>query len=677
MKLKIKYIILYPQDETNNPRFIKFDENKVNVITGYSQRGKSAIISIIDYCFGSSECDIPIGTIREKVDKFAIYITLEDRGLFIARDSPGRDLKASDIMYSFEINGKGDNPIFNTNDWIKDAKQYQTNRHAIKSFLSNLAGFENTSITETNKKEESPASFRDTMAFTFQPQNIIANPTTIFYKTDTFEHVRRLKMLFPLVLGYKSYEMLSLDQEIEGLERQEREKQGKLDHLNAQYETWQTDIYEYYTEAIYLGLSNSDIQIGGSTVNLIKNELSKIVEDIKKDRFIKQGSTLRYSEKLEELEDQRVKLLRQLEATRVELQKIERFDKSKTEYLEKVTDEIDTRLKPVEWLIQQKGTNICPFCDSYSEKAINKLLSLKDEKDNNHLVIANSKSELFSFEREKTEFKNTINVLEKDILKIDANIRILRSEDRQNVKKFQDIFEFRGKIELVLTNLEKIAPSATLPTEIAAIGVELTKKRKRLKELRESFDKGLCLSKLTDAIGKYVAILPIEHRERRKVLLDPDVSVGIRIFDSWTNSTNFLYKFGSGANHMCFHLATLLGLHDYFLKLPETGKINYIPSLLILDQPSQVYFPDEFEKVETETNQKTKAKISEDIENTKLIFIACDKFVEWTNQQTQVIVLEHAGPKTWEGLPNVHLVEEWRGQLDEEEYNALIKKEWL
>lgn len=82
MKLKIKNILLYPLDETLKPRIIKFEESKVNVITGYSQRGKSAIISIIDYCLGSSECDIPVGTIREKVDKFAIYISIGEQNIF-------------------------------------------------------------------------------------------------------------------------------------------------------------------------------------------------------------------------------------------------------------------------------------------------------------------------------------------------------------------------------------------------------------------------------------------------------------------------------------------------------------------------------------------------------------------------------------------------------------------
>lgn len=677
MKLKIKNILLYPLDDTLSPKIIKFNEDKVNVITGYSQRGKSAIISIIDYCLGSSECDIPIGTIREKVDKFAIYITLNNQSIFLARDCPGNDNKVSDIMYMYDVNGKGDNPALNTNEWIKDAKQYKTNRDYVKNFLGVNAGFENIPLNSDPLKEDAPASFRDTSAFLFQPQNIIANPTTIFYKTDTFEHLKRLKTLFPLVLGYKSYKILSLEQEIEILERIEKEKQRKLDDLKRQYENWQSDIYEYYTRAINLGLTNADLSIESSGVNLIKDELRRIIVNVKGNRFLKEGSALRYSEKLEELDSNRISLIRELDALKVDLQKIQQFDRSKDEYIKDVSLELNNRLKPVEWFLQQKGSNICPFCDSVSEKAINKLLQLKDEKDRNKQILENSDSENFSFEREKSDYKNNIRTKEQEILKLDSNIQILLSEDRKNYRKFQDIYEFSGKIEHVLENLNKISPSAILVTELEELTKNLISKRNELKTLKEKFDKNYCLNKVSTAIGRYVAILPIEHKERRKVLLDPDVSVGIRIEDSKTKNINFLYKLGSGANHMCFHLATLLGLHEYFLKLPETGKKNYVPSFLILDQPSQVYFPEDFKDLEKEIDNEKRSKISEDIQNTTMIFNACSKFMEWNNFQTQIIILEHASKSTWEGVPNINLVEEWRGNFDDSAFNALIPRSWF
>ncbi|WP_346238684.1 DUF3732 domain-containing protein [Niabella insulamsoli] len=684
MKLRIKNIILYPKNNDHPVRFIKFKEDKVNVITGYSKRGKSAIISIIDYCLGSSECDIPIGPIRQKVDKFAIFATIGEKSVFIARDSPGNAAKASDVMYFYEIEGKGENPALNTTEWIEDSNQYKTSRENVKSFLAVNAGLENISLASKDNagNDEPPASFRDTMAFLFQPQNIIANPTTIFYKTDTFEHLRRLKILFPLVLGYKSFEMLTLEQEINDLEKDEKDKQNKLSDLKAKYENWQSDIYEYYTTAVNLNLTDEDVSIKSSSVNTIKDTLSRVVSSVRSDRFLTEGSALRYSEKLEELEKMRLTLIRELDTLKIELQKIQQFDRSKEEYLQNVANEIDERLKPIDWFLDQKGTNTCPFCDSVSDKAINQLLRLRDQRDQNNKVLEKAKLEIFSFENEKREYKKKVRDKETEILKLDANIKILLNEDEKQLKRYQEIFEFTGKIEHVLSNLDKISPSADLALQLEKISQELAAKRNELKKLKEKFDKALCLSKVTADISEYIRILPIENKQHRKVLLDPDISIGIRIEDTQTNNINFLHKLGSGSNHMCFHLATFLGLHQYFLKLVGAGKRNYVPSFLVLDQPSQVYFPEltkDLPDVSTEKDPQKKEKISEDIANTKLIFKACSEFMKATEFQTQIIILEHASSSTWEGIEHINLVEEWRGEFEDPQSNfkALLPRSWF
>lgn len=49
MLFQIKKIILWPNDIAHKPRELNFREGKVNVITGASRTGKSAIIPIIDF----------------------------------------------------------------------------------------------------------------------------------------------------------------------------------------------------------------------------------------------------------------------------------------------------------------------------------------------------------------------------------------------------------------------------------------------------------------------------------------------------------------------------------------------------------------------------------------------------------------------------------------------------
>lgn len=678
MFLKIKHIILYPKNRELKPRVIKFEQNKVNVITGYSQRGKSAIIHIIDYCLGSSDCSIPIGKIRSYVDKYALDISLGNSSIFIGRDNPEASSKT--YMY-YEIYVDEQLRNFTEETWPANAEGFRTNREDIKTYLGALAGFENISEKGDTSLSpfDTPASFRDTAAFQFQPQNIIANPTTIFFKTDTFEHLKRLKTLFPLVLGYKSFDILRLEKEIELLEREERIAAKKLEDTKAMYENWQSDIYQYYTKAITLGLTIEDIDISGSMVNEIKGALERVIENIKARDYFKEGSTLRYSEKLEELDNSRVTLLRQLDALKSDLVKVDNFDRVRNEYMATVVSEIDTRLKPVDWFLQLKGTNICPFCESETTKSIDSLLSLKDSLLENQKALKKSKE--LSFEREKLDLKKQIRERESSVKIIDSNIAILLNENREYYSKYQEVFEFAGKVEHILNNLDKITPSGELAVKLEDIRSNLKRSRTRLAVLKEKFDKQTCLDRVSSAIDSYVKILPIEERESRHVRIDPDISVSIKIEDLNTGNITFLSKLGSGANHMGYHLATLLGLHEYFLRLEQAGKKNYVPSFLVFDQPSQVYFPEKFpeqDDLATQKDQQNK-KTSQDIENTTAIFAACSTFLKRTEFKTQIIILEHAPASTWNGIDNIHLVEEWRGDIetDPSEYNALIPLNWL
>lgn len=53
MNFTINSIILWPRNTEHSPRCLSFDSEAVNIITGASRTGKSALIPIIDYCLGS------------------------------------------------------------------------------------------------------------------------------------------------------------------------------------------------------------------------------------------------------------------------------------------------------------------------------------------------------------------------------------------------------------------------------------------------------------------------------------------------------------------------------------------------------------------------------------------------------------------------------------------------
>ncbi|TOB48253.1 hypothetical protein CGK03_25340, partial [Vibrio parahaemolyticus] len=58
----------------------------LNVVTGKSSTGKSALIEIFDYCFGSDENTIPKGVITTSAAIYYVVLAVSEQNLVIARD---------------------------------------------------------------------------------------------------------------------------------------------------------------------------------------------------------------------------------------------------------------------------------------------------------------------------------------------------------------------------------------------------------------------------------------------------------------------------------------------------------------------------------------------------------------------------------------------------------------
>ena len=87
MRFEILRIVLWPKDSTKEIRNVQFKPGLLNVISGVSRTGKSAIIPIIDYCLGSDKCTIPTGVIRQKTAWFGVVVgTAEGEKLFARRE---------------------------------------------------------------------------------------------------------------------------------------------------------------------------------------------------------------------------------------------------------------------------------------------------------------------------------------------------------------------------------------------------------------------------------------------------------------------------------------------------------------------------------------------------------------------------------------------------------------
>ena len=218
MYFQVRKLILWPRTD-EAPRELDFHPGVVNVISGASKTGKSAVIPIVDYCLASDKCAIPVGVIRENCNWFGIVIDTVEGQKLLARREPGDQQSTGDMVL---IEGE-------SVDVPRRIANKDTTHTNVKRMLDRLAGLTRLGFEpEAEAGTQSRPSFRDLMAFTFQPQNIVANPDVMFFKADTTEHREKLRTIFPYVLQAVTADVLQARYELERLGRLLRRRENEL-----------------------------------------------------------------------------------------------------------------------------------------------------------------------------------------------------------------------------------------------------------------------------------------------------------------------------------------------------------------------------------------------------------------------------------------------------------------
>ena len=328
MYFQVEKIILWSKKVQYSYKTVNFCCDKINVITGASRTGKSAIIPIIDYCLGDGQCQIPVNTIRDACSWFGIIVKIDEKKLLLARREPGQHKVTDDMMLMEgeeieipEIPGK--------NTTCKNVRRY----------LDELARvtFLELNQDEFNGFTDRP-SFRDMMAFCYQTQNIVANANTLFYKADTMEHRTKLINIFPYILGAITPEILAKRQELNELQKKLKRKERELQKMQEVSEKWRIEIGSWINAAKEIGLIDAkystDTLDFDAQMNLLKRisqksseddgELQEEISELQKKIIVLQneinegGIRKRFASALENIELKIMKLLPLLDTERPE-----------------------------------------------------------------------------------------------------------------------------------------------------------------------------------------------------------------------------------------------------------------------------------------------------------------------------------------------------------------------
>jgi FtsZ-binding cell division protein ZapB len=665
MNFKIKKIILWPKDISFEKKEIEFELEKVNVIVGDSQTGKSSIIPIIDYCLCSSRCTIPVGPIRKSTGWFGILVVTGDSEILLVREEPGANQSTSKMYFE-----EGKSIVIPERIIEANRNSEQVSRRINQ--LCKLPSLDFSEDSSNIKPYESRPSFKDFLAFNFQSQHIIANPYTLFYQADTIDHKLKLRNIFPLALGLIQANTLEIQRRIANLNDQLKEKRIMLSEKLKIRNAWEFEIRGNYVKALQLGiLKDTPFPEESWKLEDFLVYLQEVPNLIKRIQYpiLKEGITNRVVKYTAKVQKNEQEILDKLEEKSHRLTIIRNFKNSSTDYELAIKNQ-HSRLEPVNngWLLSKVNKlENCPVCGSTNNSAnenVKTLIKIADSVKEKISQISDSKDIL---DKEITETEVEIQELEKQLNNTRNQLEALGREndslERQR-NSVEEIYRYVGKIEQNLKNIDETKIDSELAIKIQELEEQIKKLQLELNSENSLQNRDLVMKRISQAITFYKRILKVEEAENPTEIDEKQLTLKITSKDN--NRIDYLWEIGSGSNWMGYHISTILALHEHFLSLKAK---NHTPTFIIFDQPSQAYFPESVKNDEAKQLERS----SDDLDRVKAIFVAFSDFMKRTKLKSQIIVLEHASSEFWGSVELTHQVDNKRWINGD----ALIPDEWI
>ena len=661
VKLHILQLLLWPEREDFEPSVIEFEPGCVNVITGWSETGKSSIAAIIDYVLGSGTCTIPVGLIRETVSWYGLLIDT-DVGLFrVARRKPEQRRVSSEYWVQQGLDAQKPLPLRITKN---------STEASFKANMDTLSGLSNLRLsTDEGQAWSERASFRDMAAFNFLPQHIVANPHTMFFKADTSQHREKLRSVLPLALGALTNEDLILMHRLDTLRKTARELQNDLRRLRNSVELWRSNVTGQYYRGQELGLLPSGEPPRELATILLA--LNRMVRSAARGRQPSDGRrTGRAVERLAEIQKEERKLDREIGDHRRRLRKLQGLSNTIVSYDDVLSDQA-ARVSGVGWFADMiHDEENCVVCGSSTDASRRSITELQEAlADLDELFGAASRTRPM-VDREIVDIERDLAKKEQEILSLRRKRQELETEAEKEDgagQRLEDIYRFIGNVEQTLRNVREVEGDDGLEAKLDQVQREIGSLTAKLEERRQEEAERSALERISNGIMYYTEVMGIRNTYGTPVLDKRELNLKFVSEDR----SDFLWEIGSGQNWMAYHIATLLALHGFFT---TRGSDNPVPSFLVIDQPSQVYFPsDTYEdRVLTPLGEAGSIQRLDDLQRTRRIFETLSRAVRQNKGRLQIIVLEHADSLTWGDLENIHEVRNWRGDVD-----YLVPRDWL
>ncbi len=617
MDCYIKQIIIFNKE--GEKRFVPL-ERGLNIITGDSKTGKSALIEIVDYCLCSKTSNIPRGKISEFGYLFAIVLAFPNKFLVIGRKNffEGGNLRLYiKLETELDIVNKIDLNYFES---LTPLRRTEAQEQIERNFNMSVTNIAQSDDVESRDKRK--ASLREMTSLIFQHQNLIANKHALVYRFD--DNYKRQAVIdsFPVFAGWADDEYFSLKRAIEAKQKQLRQLGLSQQKKDAAKRTIEAELKGHFKNYYSLVGREFNEDLNLSQLLALKGNLPTYTNET----FTAPELLDRYNLLKKEIDEKGAEQ-KVLDKKIKDLQETEN-------YANQFQIGLKTLNLKAENSKSSESSHICPICGSENEQITQEMELINNAQKQLSKELEQLGGYRISYQKEIDSLKTQQADLRRNIRSLinqkDEIEKINQSIEREKNVSEQVIYA-RANLDVRIEMLNT-AETIVINDETEEIRGELEVLNQKITQFSIENDYKSAESFFSQNMNKIGNKLDFEDELKPlKFWFD------LKEFSFYHTAPGIgritLNEMGSGANWLTCHISLFLS----FLHYLAIQKKSVVPSFLFLDQPSQVYFPSDFNLEEAKDN---------DIKQVEKVYIAIleelDEIEKKAGFLPQIIVTDHA-----------------------------------
>lgn len=609
-------------------REVAFEPGQVNIITGASETGKSAVRGIIDYCLGSEECAIPGGAIRNTVLWYGLRLLVGDGEVFIARPDPGT--KKTDTGIYYETGTEVPIPPMSRLRVIMNVE-------TLIRRLTALVGIEDNLYVPDERYKRPPleATIRHALWFCFLGQGEIANQHLLFHKQGEEHHAQALRDVLPYFLGATPGAVVSRRGELRQARAALKEVQRTLAERAAAAAVTTTEMEAMLAEAQAAGIVDASVSPKDAGVVRIALEAASrmvLAED-------PGGGT---NETYETLRRERALLDEQVRTVRAQRQAVRSLAQGQGDFVREASEQHE-RLGLLELFPRTDSDAAdapphCPVCEQKLTAGSVQVADLRRALEDLSKQMQGVRGSRSGLDRHVADLDAKIEGLRQKIASNGAALQAVEAQDRQLSTLLASRVRQAVVVGRVSQFLEKSKPLVDDPT------LELQKNAliARIDELEEELGNEGILERLASILNllgitmtKWAKVLSLEHSASAQYRLDLQ---RLTVVADTRRGPLTMPNQGGAKNWLGCHLITYLTLQAWFSR-----KKRPVPGFLYLDQPTQISYPPE-----RDADGSIDVLSDEGRKEVLAIFTLLFDVSRQLKSDLQIIIADHADIKTTE-----------------------------